>query len=110
MLIVTKNGFGRGQMWMEGIIRGLHRRHNGRNPFRVGGVRRPNFNAHTYTRIHTRGERTILISNDTLWANGLGIFSQAPAHSWPLDTERLRRFAPNSAPHYKASKGLLVER
>ena len=32
----TQNGFGRGQRWMQGIIRGLHRRHKGRNRFRVG--------------------------------------------------------------------------
>ena len=54
----------------------------------------------TNTPIHTREVRTIIIK---LWhpvANVSGIYSHTPANSWPLDTKRLRRFAPNSATHY----------
>ena len=38
-----------------------------------------------------------LINNPTPWVNVLGIFSPAPAHKQPLDTERLRCIARNSA-------------
>ena len=86
--------FGRGQRWIECNIMGLHSRPRGRNRFHVGGVRGTNPSA------HTREVRKIKLNNGTLWANLLGIFSQAPAHSWPLDTERLRRFAPKYAPPY----------
>ena len=48
---------------------------------------------------HTREARIILSNKGTLWANVLEVFSQVPAHSRPLVTERLRRCAPNSA-HY----------
>ena len=53
-----------------------------------------------YTHGYTTEERTILLEKPMLWANDLGIFSQPPAHRRPLDTERRRRFAPTSAPHY----------
>ena len=53
---------------------------------------------HVHTHVHTR--EVIILNKATLWTNVLGIFSQAPAHRRPLVTERLRRFAPTSAPHY----------
>ena len=56
-----------------------------------------------HTPTHTKEEITILLNNGTLWVNFLGIFSRAPAHRRPLDTERLCSFAPNSAPHYYTS-------
>ena len=63
---------------MDGIIRGLHRRHIGRNMFRVDGVRGTDLNAHTpihtRTHVHTREERTSLLNKLTLWANVLGVF------------------------------------
>ena len=94
-----QNGFGRGQRCMERINRGLHRRHKGRNWSSAGGVRGPNLDAQTHQ--YTREEIVINLNNGTLWANVLGIFSQARAHSWPLITERCGRFAPTSAPQYK---------
>ena len=53
-----------------------------------------------HTHGYTREEITTLLNKSTLWTNVLGIFSQAPAHRRPLETERLRRFPPNFAPHY----------
>ena len=87
--------FGRGQRWREGKIRGLHSRAHGRNRSFFGGVRGTNLN------VHTREVRTLLLRKATLWANILWMFSQAPARRRPLDTETLRGFSPNSAPHYK---------
>ena len=55
---------------------------------------------HQYTPTHTREKIPTSLDIGTLWANVLGNFSRAPAHRQPLDTERLRRFAPISAPHY----------
>ena len=70
------------QKRMEMQIRALHRcpRDQNRRCFR--GVRGTNLNAHTVTPTHqhTREERTTLFKKGTLWASGLGIFSQAPAH------------------------------
>ena len=54
-----------------------------------------------YTRTHKR-EITNILNNGAQWAIFLGIFSRVPAHSWPFDTERRRRFAPTSVPHYNA--------
>ena len=77
---------------MEGIIRGLHRRHKGRNRFRVGGVRGTNLSARTDGRAggQTARGRIMLLNKATPWANVLGIFSHAPARRRPLDTERRR--------------------
>ena len=47
----TSNGFKRRQRLMDGIMKGIRRRHHGRNRFHVDGVRGPNLNAHTP--IHT---------------------------------------------------------
>ena len=44
----TQNGFGRGQRCIEGVIRGLCRRHTGQNRFRVGSVRGTKLNAQTH--------------------------------------------------------------
>ena len=84
---------------MEVQIRGLHRRPRGRNRWSFAGVRETNLNAQTQQ--YTREEIIILLHKSTLWANVLGIFSQAPAHRRPLDTERLRRFEPNSGSSLK---------
>ena len=54
---------------------------------------------HTNTPTH-KGSNNNVVNKGTPWANVLRIFSQAPVHRRALDTERLRRFAPNSAPHY----------
>ena len=81
----TQTGFGCEQRWMAGILRGLHRRHHGRNRFRVGGVRGPNLNAHTRIHGYTGEVRIIKLNKPTLWANVLGIFSQALARRRPLD-------------------------
>ena len=52
--------------------------------------------------MHTqiREVKKIKSINGILRANVVGTFSQAPTHSLPLDTERLRRFAPNYFSHY----------
>ena len=75
---------------MERINRGFHRHHMGRNRFWVG-VRGPNFNAHTNQ--YRQGSKKNKLNNGTLCANVLGMFSQAPAYSWPLYTDRRHRFA-----------------
>ena len=64
---------------MEGIIKGLHGRHKGRNRFRDGGVRGTDLIANGIHQ-HTKEERTAKSYNGTLSAND-------------------RRFDPTSAPH-----------
>ena len=93
-------------MWIQATVRRFHRRHKGRNRCRVGGVRGTNLNARTDERtvVQTGKVRIILLDKATLWANVLAIFSNAPAHRRPLDTERRRRFATTSG------SLLLVER
>ena len=65
-------------------ITGLHKYRRGRNRWCLGGVRGTKLNAHTPTDRHTLEARIIKINKPMLSANGLGIFSQAPAHRRPL--------------------------
>ena len=75
----TQHGFRRGQRWVVPVNRGPPQQ-----PSRSKTVRRwwcgrakPRHTRYAYT----REERTIKLSKGTLWANVLGIFSRAPAHS-----------------------------
>ena len=65
-------------------ITDLHRRPQGRNRWRFSGVRGTKLNAQS-DRQTDRGSRNDFVKYPTLWANVLGIFSQAPAHRRPLD-------------------------
>ena len=59
-----------------------HGRRQGRNRWRFGGVRGTKLNGQTNRQT---GEVGITLLIPKLWANVLGIFSQAPAHRRPLD-------------------------
>ena len=59
-----------------------HRRRQGRSRWRFGGVRGTKLDGQTNRQTAEVGITLVI---HKLWANVLGIFSQAPAHRRPLD-------------------------